>query len=72
MTEKLKFIIYVFFEVDFVTIDNGLIKAIKNPTKVDLTNTNTFKKKEMFIQSQELLIYSSLSELIERFNEWKR
>ena len=69
---KLKFIIYVFFEVDFVTIDNGLIKATTNPTKVDLTNTNTFKKKEMFIQSQELLIYSSLSELIERFNEWKR
>src|SRR5699024_1901779 len=67
---KLNFMISVFFEAGFVTIEDGLVTPVENPEKVNLTNTNVYKQRKEFIYTQELLQYSSLSQLIEVVEKW--
>ncbi|MGM9956361.1 MAG: single-stranded-DNA-specific exonuclease RecJ [Peribacillus sp.] len=66
--DTVDFISKVFFELDFVTIDNGLIMLTTNPKKRDFSESVSFiRKKEQFELEQEL-VYSSYQQLFDWFN----
>lgn len=59
----LNLIFKVFLEANFVTIENGFLNPVTNPSTVDLTETKAYKA---FMKRRELekqLIYSSTAEL---------
>ncbi|MEK4537605.1 single-stranded-DNA-specific exonuclease RecJ [Peribacillus sp. FSL K6-1552] len=68
--DTVDFISKVFFELDFVTIENGLIMLTANAKKRDLSESESFiRKKEQFELEQEL-VYSSYQQLFDWFNHF--
>ncbi|MGE7905308.1 single-stranded-DNA-specific exonuclease RecJ [Peribacillus sp. NPDC094092] len=68
--DTVDFISKVFFELDFVTIDNGLIMLTTNAKKRDLSESESYtRKKEQFELEQEL-VYSSYQQLFDWFNHY--
>ncbi|MFE4897734.1 single-stranded-DNA-specific exonuclease RecJ [Peribacillus butanolivorans] len=68
--DTVDFISKVFFELDFVTIENGLIMLTANAKKRDLSESESFiSKKEQFELEQEL-VYSSYQQLFDWFNHF--
>ncbi|MDP4163442.1 MAG: single-stranded-DNA-specific exonuclease C-terminal domain-containing protein, partial [Bacillota bacterium] len=66
--ETIEFMSKVFFELDFVTINNGFINLNAHTHKRDLTDSKTYQsKQEHFILEKELL-YSSFQQLKEWFD----
>ncbi|SDK51872.1 single-stranded-DNA-specific exonuclease RecJ [Sediminibacillus albus] len=68
-TEKIKFISQVFFELDFVKIEDGVLTPHSNPSKKDLTEAYTYQKKQNRLKIEKLLYYSSYNELKAWFNQ---
>src|SRR5690625_1262099 len=68
----LNFMISVFFEAGFVTIDNGLMNPVKNPDKVNLSKTRVYKRRQEVMDVQEKLHYSSFQKLVELLTNWKK
>lgn len=67
--EKINFMIKVFFELNFVKIENGLLFINAEAEQHQLTEAPAYKKREELIQTQEKLLYSSgdeLSAIVER------
>ncbi len=68
--DTVDFISKVFFELDFVTIENGLIMLTTNAKKRDLSESESYtRKKEQFELEQEL-VYSSYQQLFDWFNHY--
>lgn len=68
--DTVEFISKVFFELDFVTIENGLIMLTTNAKKRDLSESESYtRKKEQFELEQEL-VYSSYQQLFDWFNHY--
>jgi single-stranded-DNA-specific exonuclease len=67
--EFLDFIIKVFLELQFVTIDDGVLLYNQNPKKQDLTDSATYQLKQQQILVEKLLYYSSYEELKKWFDE---
>ncbi|RFU71611.1 single-stranded-DNA-specific exonuclease RecJ [Peribacillus saganii] len=66
--DTIDFMSQVFLELEFVTIENGLISLAKQTSKRDLNESISYKrKKEQFELEQELL-YSSYKQLFQRFD----
>lgn len=61
--ETIEFMSQVFFELDFVTMENGLISLNKNVNKRDLTDSLTFKQKQDQFKLEKELLYSSFEQL---------
>ena len=61
--EKVNFMIKVFFELNFVRIENGLLFINAEAQQHQLTEAPAYKKREELIQTQEKLLYSSGDEL---------
>ena len=61
--EKINFMIKVFFELNFVKIENGLLFINAEAEQHQLTEAPAYKKREELIQTQEKLLYSSGDEL---------
>lgn len=61
----LKFIIRVFLDAGFVTIENGLLKVRMTAEKADLTSTAQYQQRERKIEVEEKILYSSFKELAE-------
>ncbi|GEL67298.1 single-stranded-DNA-specific exonuclease RecJ [Marinilactibacillus psychrotolerans] len=59
----LKFIIRVFLEAGFVTIEDGLLNINAEVKKMDVADTQVYKQRKEKIKVEELLIYSSFNEL---------
>lgn len=59
----LKLILKVFLEAKFVTIDNGVLNAVPNPTPMKLTQTQTFQRFMAQRDLEQQLIYSTTAEL---------
>ena len=57
------FIISVFLEAKFVTIDNGIMNPNAKPEKINLEETNTYQKRLNKINAEKLFIYHSFQEL---------
>ena len=67
--ETIEFMSKVFFELDFVTINNGLISV--NPVKVkrDLEESLTYRQKQEQLTLENELLYSSYQELKNWFDK---
>ncbi len=57
------FIISVFFEAGFVTIQDGIMNIVSNIEKKELTETEVYKKRLRKFAAEEALIYSRFAEL---------
>lgn len=67
--EAIDFISQVFFELEFVRIDNGFISVNKGSQKRDLTDSNVYKKKHAQYSLESELLYSSYQQLKSWFDE---
>ncbi len=68
--ETILFMSKVFLDLDFVTINNGLITLNRTAPKRDLTDSMTYRiKQEQFLLENELL-YSSYQQLKEWFDQY--
>lgn len=61
--ETIEFMSKVFFELEFVTINNGIITLSNQPKKRDLTESKTYSQKQDQIEIENELLYSSYSQL---------
>ncbi|AZB43742.1 single-stranded-DNA-specific exonuclease RecJ [Bacillus sp. FJAT-42376] len=68
-SDTIDFMSKVFFELDFVTINNGLISINKNGGKRDLSESLAYKQKKDQMELENRLLYSSYRELLDWFDE---
>ncbi|SFA94652.1 MULTISPECIES: single-stranded-DNA-specific exonuclease RecJ [unclassified Bacillus (in: firmicutes)] len=68
-SETVKFMSKVFFELDFVTIKNGLISLNKEASKRDLTDSPTYQHKQEQYSLENDLLYSSFTDLKQLFEQ---
>lgn len=57
------FIISMFLEAKFVTIDNGVLNPVKNPQRIELTETETYQQRIKNIKAEKLFIYGLFDEV---------
>ncbi len=67
--ESVYFMTEVFFELEFVTIDNGVITVSDQPMKRPLTDSKTYRRKQEQMSLENDLCYSSYRELKRWFFE---
>ncbi|MGY3715405.1 single-stranded-DNA-specific exonuclease RecJ [Sutcliffiella cohnii] len=67
--ETVEFISQVFFELEFVTIDNGFISLNSGSMKRDLTESRTYQKKQKQIELENKFLYSTYHQLKTWFDE---
>jgi single-stranded-DNA-specific exonuclease len=68
--DTVDFISKVFFELDFVTIENGLIMLKKQASKRDLSESESYKRKKEQFELEKELVYSSYQQLFDWFNQF--
>ncbi|QPC47015.1 single-stranded-DNA-specific exonuclease RecJ [Mangrovibacillus cuniculi] len=61
--ETVKFMSQVFFELEFVTIDDGILSPNTNVQKKDLHHSPSYAKRQAAYEVENMLLYSSLLEL---------
>ena len=62
-SSMLFFMINVFSELNFVTIDNGVLSAQANVSAQDLTTSKIYQRRLKQMKTEEFLLYAKLSEL---------
>ncbi len=67
--DTIDFISKVFFELDFVTIENGLITLKANAKKRDLAESLAYQRKKEQFELEKELVYSSYQQLFDWFNQ---
>jgi single-stranded-DNA-specific exonuclease len=67
--ETIYFMSKVFFELEFVTINDGLIQLKEDPQKRDLTSSKTYVMKHEQVHLENKLCYSSYEELKQWFDQ---
>jgi single-stranded-DNA-specific exonuclease len=65
--ETIDFMSQVFFELDFATINNGLISLEKIAPKRDLTESKTYQQRQAQFTLEKDLLYSSFNQLKDWF-----
>lgn len=68
--ETVEFMSQVFFELDFVKINNGFISLEKNIPKRDLTESKTYQHKVQAFTLENELLYSSYEQLKGWFDQF--
>lgn len=66
--ETIKFMTKVFYELEFVTLDNGEITMLASAGKRELTEAPSYKKRQQQIKLEELLLYASYQDLKKVFD----
>ncbi|RPF55526.1 single-stranded-DNA-specific exonuclease RecJ [Aquisalibacillus elongatus] len=61
--KQLDFMLEVFFELNFVTMNNGEIVLQKNTQQQPLTNSNTYRQQMEKLEIEKVLYYSKTDEL---------
>ena len=67
--ETVDFMSQVFFELDFVTMDNGLITLNKNAGNHDLSESKTYQLKHAQLEIEKDLLFSSFHQLKDWFDQ---
>ncbi|MEW9500541.1 single-stranded-DNA-specific exonuclease RecJ [Jeotgalibacillus marinus] len=71
--ETINFMSKVFFDLNFVTINDGVITVNENVQKRDLSHSPTYQSKERLVKMEQDLLYSSFQQLkawFEQHAEW--
>lgn len=67
--ETIDFMTKVFFELEFVTIRNGLISLEKNSPKRDLTESETYQARKARMELEQELLYAPSNQLYQYFDQ---
>ena len=67
--ETINFMTQVFFDLEFVKIENGLISLVENPAKRDFASSKTYSRKQEILQMEAELVYSSYQSLKDWFDQ---
>ncbi|MBS4176226.1 single-stranded-DNA-specific exonuclease RecJ [Lederbergia citrea] len=67
--ETIEFMSQVFFELDFVTIKDGLITINSEKTKKDLSDSPAYQRKQAQMNVEKELLYSSYQQLKQWFDD---
>ncbi|TDL34439.1 single-stranded-DNA-specific exonuclease RecJ [Jeotgalibacillus sp. S-D1] len=73
--DTINFMSKVFFELDFVTIKDGMITVNKSVEKRDLSHSPAYQTKERMVNLEQELLYSSFQQLkvwFEEHTEWAK
>lgn len=65
-----EFISEVFFELDFVRIENGIITVESQPSQKDLKESQLYRRREEQLQMEQTLYYSTYHELKDWFDQY--
>lgn len=65
-----EFISEVFFELDFVKIDDGVITVEAEPSQKDLQESSLYREREEQLQMEQTLYYSTYKELKKWFDQY--
>ena len=68
--DTVDFICQVFFELGFVTMENGLISVIKGAEKKDISEAPSFISKQKQIKLENELLYSSYKQLYDKIQSY--
>jgi single-stranded-DNA-specific exonuclease len=68
--ETIFFMSKVFYELEFVTINNGLITLTRQAQKRDLTDSRTYRLKQEQYSLENELLFSSFQQLKSWFNQY--
>lgn len=63
------FMIRVFYELGFVTIENGVLNKVDNPPNHPLTDSVVYQQRQKQIQAEEFLLYSDIATLTKWFEQ---
>lgn len=63
--ENIDFMTKVFFELEFVTINNGLIDLVRTSMKRDLQESKTYQERQARMALEQELLYASFNQLYE-------
>ena len=67
--ETIEFMSQVFFELEFVTIENGVISTNSTSRKRDLSESKTYTQKQNQIELEKTLLYTSYMQLKQWFEQ---
>ncbi|MGQ4665772.1 single-stranded-DNA-specific exonuclease RecJ [Metabacillus halosaccharovorans] len=67
--ETIEFMSQVFFELEFVTIENGVISTNSTSRKRDLSESKTYAQKQNQIELEKTLLYTSYMQLKQWFEQ---
>ncbi|PMC39741.1 single-stranded-DNA-specific exonuclease RecJ [Bacillus sp. UMB0899] len=67
--ETIEFMSQVFFELEFVTIENGVISTNSSSRKRDLSESKTYAQKQKQIELEKTLLYTSYMQLKQWFEQ---
>ncbi len=68
--ETLSFMTQVFFELNFVTIENGVVGLKQAGEKRDFSESPTYQRKQSQLQVEQELLYSSYGQLKDWFGQF--
>ncbi|WP_040759187.1 single-stranded-DNA-specific exonuclease RecJ [Sporosarcina newyorkensis] len=68
----IKFMTKVFYELEFVTLENGEITMMEPAEKRDLAEAPSYKKRQQQIKLEELLLYAPYQDLKKVFNSLRK
>lgn len=68
--EQLNWMITVFYEAKFVTINDGVLKLADHPDHVDLEQTKCYRQHVAHLQSDQVLLYSDTRTLRKYVADW--
>lgn len=68
-TNVINFMTKVFFELEFVRIEDGFITVLENAPKQELTEAPSYKMRSQQIELEQKLLYAPYIELKQWFNE---
>ncbi|AXH99279.1 single-stranded-DNA-specific exonuclease RecJ [Sporosarcina sp. PTS2304] len=66
--DMIKFMTKVFYELEFVTLENGEVTMLDSAEKRDLAEAPSYKKRQQQIKLEELLLYAPYQDLKNVFN----
>ena len=66
--DVIKFMTKVFYELEFVTLENGKVTMLDSAGKRDLAEAPSYKKRQQQIKLEELLLYAPYQDLKNVFN----
>ncbi len=67
--ELIKFMTTVFFELGFVTINNGLTSVVEGALKRSLEEAPTYKKRVQQLEIEQKFLYANYQELKQWFDK---
>lgn len=70
--QTIKFMTRVFFDLEFVTINNGIVSVVKSPKKRSLSESTTYKQRMDHIELEKTLLYSTYQELKNWFDQFMK